>query len=159
MHAKSLQKACDVELEQRRDHYNNTIIRLNQEINELKSKSEEIFNIIQKDNLERIENNDNQIGLKRIQLEELKKTYDKFKIDQQKDEDIVKHEIKELKAIIKLEEAKKVEGKNNLTMIYADNAKLTKNILELQNDKRDKEDTIIEKNEITYLFFTISKVN
>lgn len=147
-HAKSLQKACDVELEQRRDHYNNTIIRLNQEINELKSKSEEIFNIIQKDNLERIENNDNQIGLKRIQLEELKKTYDKFKIDQQKDEDILKHEIKELKAIIKLEEAKKVEGKNNLTMIYADNAKLTKNILELQNDKRDKEDTIIEKNEI-----------
>jgi cilia- and flagella-associated protein 57 len=147
-HERSVKKAYEVELEQMREEYNNTIIRLNQEINELKSKSEEIFNVIEKDKVERIENNDNQIARKRIQLEELKKTYDKFKIEQQKDEDKLKHEIKELKAIIKLEEAKKVEGRNNLTMIYAENAKLTKNIQELHNDKRDKEDTIVEKNVI-----------
>ena len=145
---RQLKVNIDNEITQLTENYNQKISDLNNEIKSLEEKNEELINLIKNQKSEKMNTNDIQLGEKRLELESLKKNYEKIKLDHQKAEEKLKNEINEIRKAIKNSETKKHEDKNKLLTLQTENAKLTKQIGDMQTDKKEKEDTILEKNNI-----------
>lgn len=143
-----LVKACEEEIEKLKTNYVKLVVNLNSEIRDLEERNEEISRYVEREKSDKMDINDTQISVKRLELENLKKTYEKVKHDHYKLEEKLKSEIKEIKDAIRSSETKKNGDRNELISFQSENAKLMKQITDMQNDKKEKEDTIQEKNNI-----------
>ena len=124
------------------------VLNLNAEIKDLEERYQEISVYVEREKSDKMDINDTQISVKRLELENLKKTYEKVKHDHHKLEEKLKYEIKEIKDAIRSADTKKNGDRNELMAFQTENAKLVKQITDMQTDKKEKEDTIQEKNNI-----------
>lgn len=101
---------------------------------ELKSKKESMIN-----------DNDDDICKKRYELEKLRIEYNKIDNEYNKSKTKLEDKVKELKNEIKKKEDEKNKEKNDLLESINHNDKYVKEIKELSVERKDKEQTIIEK--------------
>ena len=92
--------------------------------------------------------NDNEISIKRAELEKLRIKYEDHEREFKKKKAEKEADIFHRKEHIKTKENKRTKERGELLTLTQDNDKLNKQIQELINDKREKDITIIDKNNI-----------
>jgi WD40 repeat protein len=145
---RNLIKSLEEEITNIKEEYKVKIDTLHDKITTMQKGFENLQSHIEKENDDKIEVNENLISLERVKLEDLKKKYNGIKLEQVSSEEKLINSIKEIKSEIKIEDARRIELKNTLLKLGSDNNKLAKAISDYQQDKKVKEETILEKTEI-----------
>lgn len=112
----------------------------------LDKKNKELIEQINKEKSEKMDDNDSKIAEKRRELENLKKYYEKTKMEHKEKEEELKMQIKIIKEKIRERETKLANEKNELLTLQSENIKMEKQIKDMYNDKLEKEETIKDKN-------------
>ncbi len=136
------------ELKFLQENYENKISELNKIIKNLEEKKKMLNKEIEEMLKDRMDGNDNQISSKRAELEKLRLKYENYERDFKKKKADKESDIYQRKEQIKAKENKRTKERSELLTLTQENEKLTKQIQELMNDKREKDNTIIEKNNI-----------
>lgn len=124
------------------------INELDKDIKILEGKKQLLNNDIEVMKEDLFERNDTTIGMKRFDLEKLRKEYENidnvFKVQKNK----LQEEYNKKRELIKTKESKKTKEYGEFLNLQQDNDKLDKQINELKNDRKEKEQTIVEKKTI-----------
>jgi len=136
------------ELKTLQDNYEKKISDLNKTIKNLEEKKKMLNKDIEDMLKDRMDRNDNEISIKRAELEKLRLKYENHERDFKKKKAEKEADIYQRKEQIKAKENKRTKEKSELSTLTQENDKLTKQIMELENDKKEKDNTIIEKNNI-----------
>lgn len=146
--ARQLEKKLQAELSTMVGGFEKKIIELNNEIRTLEEKKKDLNKDLENIKEDLMEKNDNDIRHKRGELEKLRNDYErldqKFNIQKKKKQD----KFFAKKEEIKQQEKKKHKERGELSSLQLENDRLTKQIRELSNDRKEKEQTIVEKNSI-----------
>lgn len=130
------------------ENYENKISDLNKTIKNLEDRKKMLNKEIEEMLKDRMDMNDNQISSKRAELEKLRLKYENFEREFKKKKSEKEADIYQRKEQIKAKENKRTKERSELLTLTQENEKLNKQIQELMNDKREKDNTIIEKNNI-----------
>lgn len=136
------------ELKTLQENYDKKISDLNKTIKNLEERKKNLNKEIEEMLKDRMDRNDNEISSKRAELEKLRLKYENFEREFKKKKAEKEADIYQRKELIKAKENKRTKERSELLTLTQENDKLTKQIQELMNDKREKDNTIIEKNNI-----------
>ena len=136
------------ELKNLQENYDKKISDLNKTIKTLEEKKKQINKEIEELLKDRIDRNDNEISSKRAELEKLRLKYENFEKEFKKKKADKEADIYQRKEHIKAKENKRTKERSELLTLTQENDKLNKQIQELLNDKKEKDNTIIDKNNI-----------
>jgi hypothetical protein len=128
--------------------YEYKISDLNKTIKNFEEKKKMLNKEIEEILKDRMDRNDNEISIKRAELEKLRLKYENYEREFKKKKAEKEADIYQRKEQIKAKENKRTKERSELSTLIQENEKLTKQIQELMNDKREKDNTIIEKNNI-----------
>jgi WD40 repeat protein len=131
-----------------KSNYSKTLVELNAIIKKLEEEDNHTSLVIEHEKNEKMELNDTQIIIRRSELDTLKKVYEKVKSDHSRAEEKLKSDIKSIRDNIRNAETKLKSNKDDCIKIKENNELLVKQINDCLNDKREKEETINEKNNL-----------
>ena len=143
-----MRRRFNEELKFLQESYENKISDLNKTIKNLEETKKMLNKDIEELLKDRMDRNDNEISIKRAELEKLRLKYENYEREFKKKKADKEADIYQRKEQIKAKENKRTKERSELLRLTQDNEKLTKQIQELMNDKREKDNTIIEKNNI-----------
>ena len=136
------------ELKSLQENYEKKIADLNKFIKNLEETKKQLNKEIEEMLKDRMDRNDNEISIKRAELEKLRIKYEDHEREFKKKKAEKEADIFHRKEHIKAKENKRTKERGELLTLTQDNDKLNKQIQELINDKREKDNTIIDKNNI-----------
>jgi len=136
------------ERKKKEQEYLEQIMAINMIIVEKESQKQELINELTKEKEELMKLNDNDILVKTYELEKLKIEYNRVEDEFNNLQEQMNREILAKKKEVKNKEESKNTAKNELTENQNTNDKLFKDIREYSAERRDKEQTIVEKNMI-----------